>query len=58
MISETACRTDYHNDNPVVLQAYNGLVAYKPAYQASCLRDNKGSYCKSVSRVDIKPQLT
>jgi hypothetical protein len=45
MVLEDACKIDYHNDNPVVLQAYNGLVAYKPAYQASCLRDDKGSYC-------------
>jgi hypothetical protein len=49
MVLEDACKIDYHNDNPVVLQAYNGLVAYKPAYQASCLRDDKGSYCKFAS---------
>lgn len=55
MVAETACKIDYHNDNPVVLQAYNGLVAYKPAYQASCLRDDKGSYCEFVSSVNINP---
>ncbi|KAF1842346.1 uncharacterized protein K460DRAFT_409761 [Cucurbitaria berberidis CBS 394.84] len=45
LVSATACKTDYENDNPLVLQAYNGLVAYTPSYQASCLRDNAGSYC-------------
>ncbi|KZM19560.1 uncharacterized protein EKO05_0004185 [Ascochyta rabiei] len=45
LLSDTACRTDYNNDNPLVLQAYNGLVAYKPSYQASCLRDEDGNYC-------------
>ncbi|KAJ4374075.1 hypothetical protein N0V83_002814 [Neocucurbitaria cava] len=45
LVSETTCKTDYENDNPLVLQAYNGLVAYTPAYQASCLRDDDGNYC-------------
>jgi hypothetical protein len=48
LLLDTACKTDYNNDNPIVLQAYNGLVAYKPAYQASCLRDDEGKYCKST----------
>ena len=46
LVADNACKTDYNNDNPIVLQAYNGLVAYKPAYQASCLRDDDGNYCK------------
>ncbi|KAH9863225.1 hypothetical protein IAQ61_009502 [Plenodomus lingam] len=45
LVSPTACETDYDNNNPLVLQAYNGLVAYQPSYQASCLRDNQGNYC-------------
>lgn len=45
LLSTTACKTDYTNDNPIVVQAYNGLVAYQPAYQASCLRDDEGNYC-------------
>lgn len=49
LLADTACKTDYNNDNPIVLQAYNGLVAYKPAYQASCLRDDAGAYCKLLS---------
>jgi hypothetical protein len=40
------CAVDYTNDNPQVIQAYNGLLAYEPLYQASCLRDSEGSYCK------------
>lgn len=45
LLADTACKTDYNNDNPIVIQAYNGLVAYKPSYQASCLRDDDGNYC-------------
>ena len=47
LVSDGACRADYENDNPQVLQAYNGLIAYEPLYQASCLRDDQGSYCQS-----------
>jgi hypothetical protein len=43
--SDANCAVDYTNDNPQVLQAYNGLLAYEPLYQASCLRDDDGSYC-------------
>ncbi|KAF2476234.1 uncharacterized protein BDR25DRAFT_210514 [Lindgomyces ingoldianus] len=39
------CAVDYANDNPQVLQAYNGLVAYYPLYQAGCLTDTDGRYC-------------
>ncbi|ORY08729.1 hypothetical protein BCR34DRAFT_488301 [Clohesyomyces aquaticus] len=39
------CAVDYANDNPQVLQAYNGLLAYYPLYQASCLKDDGGQYC-------------
>ncbi|KAF2867269.1 hypothetical protein BDV95DRAFT_503453 [Massariosphaeria phaeospora] len=45
LIEEGNCRVDYDNNNPQVLQAYNGLLAYEPLYQASCLRDDQGSYC-------------
>ncbi|OAL56660.1 hypothetical protein IQ07DRAFT_638074 [Pyrenochaeta sp. DS3sAY3a] len=45
LLTASSCKTDYANDNPLVLQAYNGLVAYTPSYQASCLRDEEGSYC-------------
>ena len=45
LVSEENCGVDYSKDNPQVLQAYNGLLAYEPLYQASCLRDDAGSYC-------------
>lgn len=40
-----ACKADYESDNPMVIQAYNGLVAYLPSYQASCLHGKDGNYC-------------
>ncbi|RMZ72088.1 C6 transcription factor [Pyrenophora seminiperda CCB06] len=45
LLKDTACKSDYKSDNPVVLQAYNGLIAYQPAYKASCLHDSGGNYC-------------
>ena len=48
LVLDANCGTDYKNDNPQVLQAYNGLLAYEPLYQASCLRDDEGSYCKRL----------
>lgn len=50
LIADNNCAVDYANDNPQVLQAYNGLIAYEPLYQASCLRDDEGSYCKLYSQ--------
>ncbi|KAH7078260.1 hypothetical protein FB567DRAFT_131027 [Paraphoma chrysanthemicola] len=43
--SSSACKVDLDNDNPNIIQALNGLIAYPVAYQASCLRDQEGSYC-------------
>lgn len=45
LTSATACKTDLANDNPLIIQTINGLVAYPVAYSASCLRDNDGKYC-------------
>lgn len=45
LVADGNCAVDYTSDNPQVLQAYNGLVAYEPLYQASCLKDKEGSYC-------------
>lgn len=47
---DSSCAVDYANDNPQVLQAYNGLLAYSPLYQASCLQDDGGNYCKLYQR--------
>ena len=51
LLSDANCQVDYANSNPQVLQAYNGLVAYEPLYQASCLRDDGGSYCESLRQL-------
>lgn len=40
------CKLDYDEQDPIVHQAYNALLAYKPLYQASCLRNEAGTgYC-------------
>ncbi|CZT15552.1 uncharacterized protein RCC_01406 [Ramularia collo-cygni] len=39
------CGQDLEMENPVVTQAYNGFVSYKPLYQAACLLDAGGNYC-------------
>jgi len=42
---DSNCGQDYKNQNPVVLQAYDGFVGYEPLYQAGCLKDPSGNYC-------------
>ncbi|KAI9681459.1 MAG: hypothetical protein M1817_002743 [Caeruleum heppii] len=39
------CGPDFDAENAIVLQAYHGLVAYRPFYQAGCLKSSTGSYC-------------
>ncbi|KAI9839147.1 MAG: hypothetical protein M1819_003140 [Sarea resinae] len=39
------CGADYRLQNPIVIQAYNGLVAYDPLYHAGCLKDSNNNYC-------------
>lgn len=41
------CQIDYNNGNPIVTEAYAGLLAYKATYGATCLTDssNDGNYC-------------
>jgi len=50
--SPTACSDDYDRQNPIVRQAYNGLLAYDSLYRASCLKaapspanNNSNDYC-------------
>ena len=43
---DTNCGADFRNQNPVVTQAYSGLIAYQPLYQAGCLKSESGSYCR------------
>jgi hypothetical protein len=48
LMAASACKTDLANDNPLVIQALNGLVAYPVVFAASCLKDvhsKTGSYC-------------
>ncbi|OAG10746.1 uncharacterized protein CC84DRAFT_1214043 [Paraphaeosphaeria sporulosa] len=45
LLTDDACKVDYDNNNPQVVQAYNGLISYEPMYLASCLKDNEGDYC-------------
>jgi len=44
--TETACESDLSMQNPLITQAHLGLLAYKPLYAASCLRNpSTSSYC-------------
>lgn len=44
------CAADLQNQNPTVMQAYTGFVAYQSLYHAGCLlNSNTGSYCKLTS---------
>lgn len=44
--SDANCGDDYNAQNPMVLQAYDGFIAYQPLYHAGCLKDvETGSYC-------------
>ncbi|KAL8759225.1 MAG: hypothetical protein Q9199_000912 [Rusavskia elegans] len=40
------CAADYRREQPLVVAAYNGLVAYETLYKAGCARDpDRGNYC-------------
>lgn len=43
--SNDNCGQDYRRQNPLVSQAYNGLLSYEPLFHAGCQKDNKGDYC-------------
>lgn len=46
IIQDSACGQDYQAQNPIVLQAHAGLVAYEPLYRATCLKNPATSnYC-------------
>ncbi|KAL8709587.1 MAG: hypothetical protein Q9220_005679 [cf. Caloplaca sp. 1 TL-2023] len=43
---DSNCGSDYRRQQPLVLSAYNGLVAYDPLYKAGCAKDEQsGDYC-------------
>lgn len=41
LISAENCQEDYQRENPLVIQAYSGLMAYEPLYQATCLKNKQ-----------------
>ncbi|KAI1622631.1 hypothetical protein EDD37DRAFT_611045 [Exophiala viscosa] len=46
LIADANCGADYKLQNPLVSQAYAGLLAYEPLYRATCLQDStSGAYC-------------
>jgi hypothetical protein len=46
LITDSACGQDYRKENPIVIQARNGLIAYEPLYRAGCLKNQRsGNYC-------------
>ncbi|KAH0559223.1 hypothetical protein GP486_004264 [Trichoglossum hirsutum] len=44
---DSNCGDDFRAQNPLVLQAYQGLLAYEPLYRAGCLKatTTTGGYC-------------
>lgn len=46
LLQNANCGADYQLRNPLVVDAYQGLVAYEAVYRASCLKSsNTGRYC-------------
>lgn len=46
LIAKDNCQADYLSNNPLVMQAYAGLKAYEPLYQATCLKEvSSNKYC-------------
>lgn len=45
LLSDSNCGQDYRRQNPLVGQAYNGLIAYDTLYYAGCQKDGRDQYC-------------
>ena len=45
LLQDSNCGDDYRRQNPLVGQAYNGLIAYDTLYYAGCQKDAQGTYC-------------
>jgi hypothetical protein len=46
LIEDTNCGQDYRSENPLVIQARAGLIAYEPLYRATCIKNgDTGNYC-------------
>ena len=41
----SVCRDDYNKGNPVVVNVFTTLIAYRPLYSAGCLKAKDGDYC-------------
>ena len=47
------CGGDFAAQNPVVLRAYNGFIAYRPMYAAGCLKvKDAGAYCFEAASIN------
>jgi hypothetical protein len=50
LTDDSHCGADYAMQNQVVVQAYEGLLAYQPIYSAACLKDpDDSAYCFASS---------
>lgn len=66
LIRDDNCGQDFRDQQPLVLQAYNGLIAYEPVYRATCLKvaNDQQQYCfseavsTSPNPADIYPYFT
>lgn len=48
LISDSNCGSDFKLQNPIVAQAYAGMISYEPVYRATCLQDPETKkYCFS-----------
>lgn len=45
LTSSSNCGNDYTNQNPIVIQAYNGLISYDVVFQTTCLESSDSNYC-------------
>lgn len=52
------CGQDLQYQNPLVLQAYNGFLAYDSLYQAGCLKDKDGDYCYGAAMMNTTDPST
>lgn len=56
--SSSACSDDFDRQNPIVRQAYNGLLAYDTLYNASCLKAAPTSYNNNTSNYCFANAIT
>ena len=46
LTNSEVCGPDLQLQNPLVEQAYGGFLSYPTLFQAGCLKDTQGNYCK------------